>query len=40
LTELDGNRHIVIDEASGTIETVEPGTVIPGVQAIPPVRDE
>jgi len=40
LTKVDGNRHIVIDEASGTIETVQPGTVIPGVQDIPTVRDE
>jgi len=29
LTDLAGNRHILVDEASGAIETVTPGTVIP-----------
>ncbi|HUG66763.1 MAG TPA: ASPIC/UnbV domain-containing protein [Pirellulaceae bacterium] len=38
LTDLDGNRHIVIDEATGTFETVRPGTPIPDAQGIPTVR--
>ena len=29
LADVAGNRHIVIDETAGTIETVIPGTVIP-----------
>lgn len=29
LTDLDGNQHIVVDEASGSIATVKPGTLIP-----------
>jgi len=32
ITTLVGNRHILIDEATGTIETVQPGITIPAVR--------
>ncbi len=33
LTEVAGNQHVVIDEASGAIETITPGRTIPTVRA-------
>ncbi len=33
LPDVGGNRHIVIDEASGAIDTVQPGTLIPTMRS-------